>query len=311
MIRNFITIIIVIAGLVYTRYQFFHHDRIPPQIAGGTVYQAIRQDLAELTEKLQTMTEKLFSTSSEPQVEPAPETSNTPLETKNTNRSILNAENILYFTNKERTTRGLSPLKFNAKLTRSANAKSKDMFVYQYFAHTSPKDGKKDFSSFIDHESYRFARVSENLAMGEFTTAQEVVTAWMNSPSHRVNILYADYAEIGASVQAGTMNGQKVSMIVQHFGTPISACPSVSSVTRDALQAVQQTALSSKTTALNLEKQINDQESTMTDTEIDSLIDIYNATIRTYNGLVEEFQELTDTYNEQVKKYDDCIKKLN
>ena len=309
MLRHFTTLCIIVVGLGFIHYQFFKHAP-ESRVAGSTVYQKLTDEVTGINASLQKLAARLFNIpSSSPQTESVPDEIIIP-DNSVKDRSVLNVENILYYTNLERTSRGLRSLKWSAKLTRSSNGKSIDMFRNQYFAHTSPVDSKKDFSSFIDAQSYSFARASENLAMGEFSTAKEVVDAWMNSPSHRTNILYPDYYDIGASVQNGTMRGGRVVMIVQHFGTPKTACPSISSTTLVALQSIQKDATTSKQSALTLEQKINTEESKLSENELDDLIGVYNATIRTYNSLVEEFQGLTIKYNEQVKKYDDCIKKL-
>ena len=41
----------------------------------------------------------------------------------------------------------------------------------------------------------------ENIAFG-FTSAQAAMTAWMNSPGHKGNILHTGFKEIGVSVIA-------------------------------------------------------------------------------------------------------------
>ncbi|HEX3026333.1 MAG TPA: CAP domain-containing protein, partial [Clostridia bacterium] len=45
----------------------------------------------------------------------------------------------------------------------------------------------------------RFSAAGENIAMGQ-PTPQAVMTAWMNSPGHRSNILSATYNQIGVGV---------------------------------------------------------------------------------------------------------------
>ena len=41
--------------------------------------------------------------------------------------------------------------------------------------------------------------MGENIAMGQRTPA-EVMSAWMNSPGHKANILHSGYTKIGVSV---------------------------------------------------------------------------------------------------------------
>lgn len=309
----FFYIAIIIVGIGLTQYQFVHRGKIMSVLSGTITNSHIYERLESFNEQLLSFSNKLLAADTNTSEKTNSDTPDeTPIDMKkNTDRTILNAENILYFTNLERTKRELEPLKFSAKLTRSAGAKNKDMFTYQYFAHESPIDNKKGFTYFIDNESYEFVRVSENLAMGEFSTAESVVTAWMNSPTHRVNILYPDYQNIGVSVKTGTYQGGQVVMIVQHFGIPKNACPIVSSTTFKKLQTLEQEALESKKVAQDLEYQINTNADTMSDREVDSLIGMYNTTIKTYNALVSQFQDISEEYNEQVQKYDACIKKLN
>jgi uncharacterized YkwD family protein len=96
--------------------------------------------------------------------------------------------------NEERIKRGLAALKINTRLSYVARLKAKDMRDKNYFSHTSPTYGTpfqmmKDFGIF-----YRSA--GENIAMGQ-RTPSEVMTAWMNSPGHRANILNSNYTEAG------------------------------------------------------------------------------------------------------------------
>lgn len=313
MIRNFIIILILITGLGLVKYQVFDGGQISKMFIQGATYERIKSDLDTLNKQLQKISSTLFSHKPAPIPDEITEPENPEPENQTTkNRETLNAENILYFTNLERTKRGLKPLKFNAKLTRSSNAKSRDMFTAQYFAHVSPFDTNKNFAYFIENQSYEFVRVSENLAMGDFTSAQQVVTAWMNSKDHRANILFPEYREIGASVQSGTLNGDTVVMIVQHFGIPKTVCPTVSQAMLSKIQSIETDAMISKKNAAKLEKDINEGQSKSLSTEaLDDLIGVYNTTIRDYNKLVEEFETLSKEYNLQVQKYDDCIKGMN
>lgn len=97
-------------------------------------------------------------------------------------------------TNLERTKRGLPALTINWQLSRVARYKSQDMINKNYFSHTSPTYG----SPFKMMESFglKFSAAGENIAYGQ-RTPQAVVTAWMNSPGHRANILSTAYTHIG------------------------------------------------------------------------------------------------------------------
>lgn len=101
---------------------------------------------------------------------------------------------VIDLTNAERQKNGLPALKKDANLMKSAQAKSVDMYENNYFAHESPS-GESPFDLMKKHGvTYRTA--GENIAQGH-TTPESVVTAWMNSPGHRDNILNADFTHIG------------------------------------------------------------------------------------------------------------------
>lgn len=96
--------------------------------------------------------------------------------------------------NIERTKRGLPALTTNWELARVARYKSQDMINKKYFSHTSPTYG----SPFHMMETFglKFSSAGENIAYGQ-KTPQQVVTAWMNSPGHRANILSPSYTQTG------------------------------------------------------------------------------------------------------------------
>lgn len=112
--------------------------------------------------------------------------------------SVTTLENeVIRLANIERSKRGLATLKANWQLSRVARYKSQDMINKNYFAHQSPTYG----SPFDMMESFglRFASAGENIAMGQ-RSPQEVMTAWMNSPGHRGNILGTSFTEIGVGL---------------------------------------------------------------------------------------------------------------
>lgn len=104
---------------------------------------------------------------------------------------------VIRLVNVERSKRGLQALAANWQLSRVARYKSQDMMNKNYFSHTSPTYG----SPFDMMEAFgvRFSAGGENIAMGQRTPA-EVVTAWMNSPGHRANILSPSYNQLGVGL---------------------------------------------------------------------------------------------------------------
>jgi hypothetical protein len=130
--------------------------------------------------------------------------------------SEINAENVIKYVNEARDKAGLPGLTVNEKLTEAAEAKVNDMVVHSYFAHTSPA-GLTPWHWF-ELKGYDYKYAGENLAIN-FTTAEAQQSAWMKSPTHRKNILNANYKEIGVAVAAGEVNGTMGIIAVQEFGS--------------------------------------------------------------------------------------------
>lgn len=140
---------------------------------------------------------------------------------------------LLDYTNLEREANGLAPLSLNPDLTKAAQLKAKDMFAKDYWAHVSP-DGTTPWV-WIRDSGYNYLYAGENLARG-FDSSSDVVTAWMNSPEHRANLLSPNYTDIGFAVQSGMLTGTDTTLVVQEFGSPYNSdgtvvVPSIASPT--------------------------------------------------------------------------------
>lgn len=129
----------------------------------------------------------------------------------------INVNDLLKDTNKIRAESGLSPLKYNNILASAAQKKAQHMFKNNYWAHVAP-DGTEPWD-FILGENYDYLYAGENLAKN-FSTSDDVVDAWYNSPSHKENLLNKNYTEIGFAIQNGTLNGYETTLVVQMFGKP-------------------------------------------------------------------------------------------
>jgi uncharacterized protein YkwD len=109
--------------------------------------------------------------------------------------------------NRERSSRGLRPLRVDARLTTVARGHSRDMVRRRYFEHDAP-NGRTPFDRMLaTHYVPRHASwtLGENLGWGSETLAQPaaLVRAWMHSPSHRANILNGSFREIGIGIALG------------------------------------------------------------------------------------------------------------
>ena len=129
--------------------------------------------------------------------------------------SQISPDEVIRLTNQKRAEAGLSALTYNQTLAGAAYTKGRDMIDRDYWAHTAP-DGTQPWKFFTDF-GYRYKYAGENLAR-DFSSAQGTVDAWMNSPTHRENILNPKYKEIGIGVTEGDLAGVDTTIVVQFFG---------------------------------------------------------------------------------------------
>jgi Cysteine-rich secretory protein family len=126
---------------------------------------------------------------------------------------------VIRLTNVQRAANGLGALTENSTLDSAALAKGNDMLAKGYWAHFAP-DGTSPWSFFLNF-GYKYKYAGENLAR-DFPDASSAVSAWMNSPSHKENILNPNYIDIGIGVVEGNLAGTDTTIIVQFFGAPLS-----------------------------------------------------------------------------------------
>jgi hypothetical protein len=88
------------------------------------------------------------------------------------------------------------PLEWNTKLGSAALAHSRDMADRNYFAHA-----ERDGSTVGDRaarEGYEWTVIGENIAAGQ-GSAEQVLSSWLTSPNHCVNIMKPDFTQMGAA----------------------------------------------------------------------------------------------------------------
>jgi hypothetical protein len=121
-------------------------------------------------------------------------------------------------TNEERLHNALGQLTVSPVLENAAQMKAEDMAAKGYFAHYGP-DGSTPWD-WMKKAGYNYADAGENLAI-DFTDSNDVDEAWMNSPTHRANILNSKFTEIGIATIKGSYQGRNTIYVVQMFGRPL------------------------------------------------------------------------------------------
>ncbi len=128
----------------------------------------------------------------------------------------VSSQFVIALTNQERQAQGLQPLAENQFLDKAACQKAQDMVQNKYFAHTSPQG--IDPWYWFRQAGYQYANAGENLAI-DFYESEDLMRAWVNSPSHRKNLL-GNYSDIGLCVLQGNVEGYDSTVVVQFFATP-------------------------------------------------------------------------------------------
>ena len=115
------------------------------------------------------------------------------------------------YINQGRTSRFLPELMTNEKLLSAAAKKSNDMLNRGYFAHLDP-DGNYVWPTIEAEGYYPYKTLGENLAM-DYSDARTMVDAWMNSPTHRANVLNDKYEDQGLSTVYGFYKNDHYSIL--------------------------------------------------------------------------------------------------
>lgn len=218
--------------------------------------------------------------------------------------SPLSASNIIDATNNERIKAGLQPLKTNSKLEETAEMKTEDMVANHYFAHSSLEG--KTVADLGTEIGYNYVVMGENLAVGDFTNAQDLLTAWMNSPGHRANILNPSYQDIGVYAEQGVYQGHSVWFAVQHFGTERGVCPSINTVLKSNIDTLNASIVAQETTITALRAKIENANHPTGQTYSD-MISHFNTLVKKYNADLATSQSEISSYNKEVVSFNNCL----
>ncbi|MGI5352063.1 CAP domain-containing protein [Streptomyces sp. CA-250714] len=104
---------------------------------------------------------------------------------------------VLALVNAERARAGCPVVTERGALRRAAQKHSVRMARSHRLSHTAP--GSSGPGRRVAAQGYRFQRVGENLARGQWNAAQ-VVRAWMRSPKHRAALTNCAYRHAGVGV---------------------------------------------------------------------------------------------------------------
>lgn len=112
--------------------------------------------------------------------------------------------NMLESLNRVRTANGAGTLRLNRALDDAAQAHAEDMARHGFMAHVG-SDGSGPAER-LTQAGYRFWAYGENVAQGQ-TSIDQVISDWMNSPSHRDNMLDPGLDELGVGYAEGPARG--------------------------------------------------------------------------------------------------------
>lgn len=124
-------------------------------------------------------------------------------------------DQVLTLTNGERAAVGCPALAPNAQLAAAAEKHNDEMARTGNFSHTGV-DGSTPADR-VTEAGYRYRQMAENIAAGQ-TSAEEVVRSWMNSASHRANIVDCELRDLGV---AYAVDGNDKPYWTQDFGAKL------------------------------------------------------------------------------------------
>ncbi|MGF1887146.1 CAP domain-containing protein [Photobacterium profundum] len=87
-------------------------------------------------------------------------------------------------------------LTWDTQLEQAAYTHSNDMANYDFFSHTG-SDGSS-VSTRVTAQGYTWSSVGENIAAGQ-KDVDAVMKSWIESPGHCLNIMSANFTQMGAS----------------------------------------------------------------------------------------------------------------
>jgi uncharacterized protein YkwD len=106
-------------------------------------------------------------------------------------------QSVLAGINSVRAKAGCGPLALNKQLMAAAEAHARNMAEDDFFGHRD-KSGK-GFPTRVRAQGYPLSLAAENIAAGQ-KTPEKAVQAWLDSPSHRKNVMNCKFRETGIAM---------------------------------------------------------------------------------------------------------------
>ncbi len=146
-----------------------------------------------------------------------------PLALTNISQSVLGAQAIdpIDFVNEINSVRekaGAPFLRLSTTLMKAAAMRAEVIRKHQNFSHQDPFEGI-ELGTVLPKLEYAFVYASENIGMGG-SSAQNFVAGFMNSTTHRNNLLDPTLTETGAAIVDGPYKQYYVNYAVQLFAIP-------------------------------------------------------------------------------------------
>ena len=111
--------------------------------------------------------------------------------------SADSVQSVLAGINSVRAKAGCGPLKLNKQLMATAESHARNMAEDDFFGHRD-KSGK-GFPARVRAQGYPLSLAAENIAAGQ-KTPEKAVQAWLDSPSHRKNVMNCKFRETGIAM---------------------------------------------------------------------------------------------------------------
>lgn len=105
-------------------------------------------------------------------------------------------ENAFLLLSQDRAANGRPALRLDPALCDLARLKSRDMFLNNYFSHTSPTYGTA--AQMLSAYGYAYTSVGENIA--HHATVEKAQAAFMSSAGHRQNLLGSQWTAVGIGI---------------------------------------------------------------------------------------------------------------